>query len=144
MSSVHRRLWSAASVSLTASLAAPLPAIEIGPEPPAPTPSFGLTYRKDTDHERPAPQPAKSLETLASLVNLHSGEIVPLSSSEPTEERFSELLEDRVTKSRVRMDPALLRLLRTLAAALTGARAPAHSGARPPTGIAASTPLIRK
>jgi uncharacterized protein YcbK (DUF882 family) len=53
---------------------------------------------------------------LATLVQTHSDERVPLDSSSPTDARFDALLADRATASTCHFDPRLLGLLRTLAA----------------------------
>lgn len=64
------------------------------------------------------PQPPPRVEiparALAVLVNVHTGEHVPLTADSPDEEAFSKLVEDRVTGSRVRMAPELLRFMRKL------------------------------
>jgi uncharacterized protein YcbK (DUF882 family) len=86
--------------------AAPLPA-PVAPEPPAPSPP-----------------------PLATLVNIHTGESVPLTPDQPTPERFAELLEDRVTGERRTFDPRLLKLLRTLARKHEGIRIELVSGYR--------------
>ena len=106
-------------------------AVAIAPEPPPPNGSMGLASRKDPSRDDARWEPeAETAETLGTLVNTHSGEAVALSSEEPTLERFSTLLEDRVTGSRERMDPKLLELLRSLASGRTPARFELVSGYR--------------
>jgi uncharacterized protein YcbK (DUF882 family) len=98
--------------------------------------SQGLTIRKQVDGRTLAdgPVPADSndgtVETLATLFNTHSGDAVPLSSTEPTASRFSELLADRVTGSRVEIDSRLLKLLQNIARKNPGARIEVVSGYR--------------
>jgi uncharacterized protein YcbK (DUF882 family) len=118
-----------------ASAAATAPvALPTAVDPPVPR-SQGLATRK-----QPAPpigdetadaDPA-AMETLGTLFNTHTGETTALSSSEPTEARFSELLADRVTGSSVRMDPRLLGLLKAVAKKNPGVRIEIVSGYRSP------------
>jgi uncharacterized protein YcbK (DUF882 family) len=119
-----------------ASAAATAPvALATAVDPPVPQ-SQGLATRKQP--ERPAGDTASSdadpaaMETLATLFNTHTGEATALSSSEPTEARFSELLADRVTGSSVRMDPRLLGLLKAIAKKNPGVRIEIVSGYRSP------------
>src|SRR4051812_19567393 len=53
---------------------------------------------------------------LATLVDVHFGDHVPLAASEPPNARFDDLLADRTTGERHALDPRLLVLLRDLAA----------------------------
>jgi len=76
-----------------------------------------------------APRP---VETWATLLNVHTGEAVPLSSSEPTFTRFSDVLSDRVTGSRIELDRRLLELLRQIALRNPGVRLELVSGFRSP------------
>jgi len=76
-----------------------------------------------------APRP---VETWATLLNVHTGEAVPLSSSEPTFTRFSDVLADRVTGSRIELDRRLLELLRQIALRNPGVRLELVSGFRSP------------
>jgi uncharacterized protein YcbK (DUF882 family) len=96
---------------------APFASVEIAQEPTRPTPSLGLAWRKDCSVDDAEP---RTLPLLGTLLNAHSREVAVLSESEPTAERFSALLEDRVTGSRREMDPKLIGLLREVA----GGRAP--------------------
>lgn len=73
----------------------------------------------------PAPPPL-----LATLVQTHTDERVPLDDASPTAERFSALLADRVTGERHAFDPRLLDLLRSLARKYPAARIELVSGYR--------------
>jgi uncharacterized protein YcbK (DUF882 family) len=72
------------------------------------------------------------IETYATLINVHTGEAMPLSSAEPTYVRFSDALADRVTGSRIELDPRLLNLLRQIALNNPGVRLELVSGFRSP------------
>jgi uncharacterized protein YcbK (DUF882 family) len=74
----------------------------------------------------------RPLETWATLLNVHTGEAVPLSSAEPTFSRFSDVLSDRVTGSRIELDRRLLELLRQIALRNPGVRLELVSGFRSP------------
>jgi uncharacterized protein YcbK (DUF882 family) len=74
----------------------------------------------------------RSVETWATLINVHTGEAVPLSSAEPTFTRFSDVLADRVTGSRIELDRRLLELLRQIALRNPGVRLELVSGYRSP------------
>ena len=67
---------------------------------------------------------------LATLVQTHTDERVPLDEAAPTGERFSALLADRVTGERHTFDPRLLDLLRSLARKHPAARIELVSGFR--------------
>jgi hypothetical protein len=73
-----------------------------------------------------------SVETWATLFNVHSGEAIPLSSAEPKFERFCETLADRTTASKIGLDPRLLELLRQIAIRNPGVRIELVSGYRSP------------
>jgi uncharacterized protein YcbK (DUF882 family) len=73
---------------------------------------------------------AEPLETWATLFNTHTGESIPLSSSEPSLARFCDTLADRATASRAELDPRLLELLRQIALRHPGARIELVSGYR--------------
>jgi uncharacterized protein YcbK (DUF882 family) len=79
-----------------------------------------------------AERPPRSLETWATLLNVHTGEAVALSSAEPTFSRFSDVLADRVTGSRIELDRRLLELLRQIALRNPGVRLELLSGYRSP------------
>jgi uncharacterized protein YcbK (DUF882 family) len=98
----------------------------------------GYANRKEwtPPEERPAEERADELppevETWATLVNVHTGEAMPLSSGEPTLDRFCDSLSDRTTASRASLDPRLLELLRQVALHNPGARIELVSGYRSP------------
>jgi uncharacterized protein YcbK (DUF882 family) len=71
-----------------------------------------------------------AVETLATLYNIHTGEAMPLSSSEPEMSRFSGALADRITASSTDLDPRLLGLLRQIARRNPGGRIELVSGYR--------------
>jgi uncharacterized protein YcbK (DUF882 family) len=73
----------------------------------------------------PAPPPL-----LATLVQTHTEERVPLDDVAPSADRFSALLADRVTGERHAFDPRLLDLLRALARKYPAARIELVSGYR--------------
>mgnify|MGYP001040010091 CR=1 FL=1 len=89
--------------------------------------SSGLATRKSAALVDEAPPPV-----LATLVQTHTGEHVPLDDHSPTPERFSALLADRVTGERIELDARLLELLRSLARRHPGARIELVSGYRSP------------
>ena len=69
---------------------------------------------------------------LATLVQTHTDERVPLEIASPLAARFDALLADRVTGSRAHVDPRLLDLLRAVAASHPGCRVDLVSGFRSP------------
>jgi len=69
---------------------------------------------------------------LATLVDIHTGEHVPLDAASPDATRFNALLADRVTSATEALDPRLLELLRSLAANHPGGRIELVSGYRSP------------
>jgi len=85
----------------------------------------GLANKKGAEMSPEAERPL-----LATLVQTHTDERVPLDSATPTAERFSGLLADRVTGERHAFDPRLLDLLRSLAARYPAARIELVSGYR--------------
>jgi uncharacterized protein YcbK (DUF882 family) len=78
------------------------------------------------------PEALRAVETWATLINVHTGEAVALSSAEPTQTRFSDVLADRVTGSRIELDRRLLELLRQIALRNPGVRLELVSGFRSP------------
>jgi len=89
----------------------------------------GLASKKElattttaTDHEPPP--------LLATLVQTHTDERVPLDDAMPSLDRFAALLADRVTGERHAFDPRLLDLLRSLARKHPAARIELVSGYR--------------
>ena len=90
----------------------------------------GLASKKATlaiEVETPQREPPP---LLATLVQTHTDERVPLDDITPTQERFSALLADRVTGERHTFDPKLLDLLRSLAKRHPAARIELVSGYR--------------
>jgi uncharacterized protein YcbK (DUF882 family) len=97
--------------------------------------SSGLACRKDRAPEPPSPEEAvdrATVETWATLFNVHTGEAIPLSSSEPKLDRFCDTLADRATSTKTSLDPRLLELLRQVALRHPGARIELVSGFRSP------------
>ncbi|MDB4943435.1 MAG: putative exported protein [Labilithrix sp.] len=90
----------------------------VAPLPPLPAPSV--------------PETARAYPLLATLVQTHSDERVPLDEVNPTQERFSALLADRVSGEKHPFDPKLLELLRALARRHAAARIELVSGYRSP------------
>ena len=86
----------------------------------------GRSVRKATAEEEPLPP------LLATLVQTHTDERVPLDVARPTQDRFALLLADQVTGERHDFDPRLLGLLRSLATQHPGARIELVSGFRSP------------
>lgn len=76
--------------------------------------------------------PREPAPLLATLVQTHTDERVPLDDFSPTPERFASLLADRVTGERHDFDQRLLGLLRNLAKKHVGARFELVSGYRSP------------
>ncbi len=81
-----------------------------------------VTTTAATDHEPPP--------FLATLVQTHTDERVPLDDALPSGDRFAALLADRVTGERHAFDPRLLDLLRSLARKHAAARIELVSGYR--------------
>lgn len=92
------------------------------------SPSQQLLARKDTSAaEDEGPWPV-----LATLVNLHSDEVVTLDDRSPGPERWSELLKDRVFREAIPMAPLPLAMIRQIAARHPGSRIELVSGYRSP------------
>lgn len=85
----------------------------------------GRVVRKDPSEHAATP-------LLATLVQTHTDERVPLDVAAPTGERFAALLADQVTGEQHDFDPRLLGLLRAVAAKHPGARIELMSGFRSP------------
>jgi uncharacterized protein YcbK (DUF882 family) len=112
---------------LRAAVAAVLVATPSGVDATTPRTS-GLVTKKATaadDGPDVSPPPL-----LATLVQTHTDERVPLDDAGPSNERFSALLADRVTGQVKDVDPRLLGLLRALTKDLPGARIELVSGYR--------------
>ena len=85
----------------------------------------------ESDAEEPISGP-RPVETWATIINVHTGEAVALSSGEPSLARFSDVLADRVTGSRIDLDRRLIELLRQIALRNPGVRLEIVSGYRSP------------
>jgi uncharacterized protein YcbK (DUF882 family) len=93
---------------------------------PATAHASGLAVKKASKaHEERGP-------LLATLVQTHTDERVPLDEHTPTQARFDALLADRVTGERRELSPKLLGLLRTIARRHPGSRIELVSGYRSP------------
>jgi uncharacterized protein YcbK (DUF882 family) len=90
----------------------------------------GLAEKKESLGAAAASRDAGPL--LATLVQTHTDERVPLDEATPTHDRFAALLADRVTGERHAFDPRLLELLRSLARHHPAARFELVSGYRSP------------
>lgn len=92
------------------------------------SPSQQLLVRKDTSiTEEEGPWPV-----LATLVNLHSDEVVTLDEQGPSPGRWSELLKDRAIHEAIPMAPLPLAMIRQIAARHPGSRIELVSGYRSP------------
>ena len=109
-------LASASTASVEGAPAPAEPAVEHG---------HGLADRKGDDADATEDPPL-----LATLVQIHTGERVPLDARVPTQARFESLLADRSTGEGHVLDEKLLGLLRTLAERHAGARIELVSGFR--------------
>jgi len=93
--------------------------------------SWGLACRKQVDEGATVHAADDgAVETIGTLFNTHSGDAIPLSSTEPTLPRLSDMLADRVTASRIMIDGRLLELLRQIGRRHPGARIELVSGYR--------------
>lgn len=88
----------------------------------------GLVAKKEAPTRLEAGAEAAPL--LATLVQTHTDERVPLDDTSPSVRRFSELVKDRVTDEVKELDPRLLGLLRALARQAPGSRIELVSGYR--------------
>jgi len=86
-----------------------------------------LARRKDGV---PAGDEAAVVPTLGTLFNLHTLEAVPLSDTEPSGDRFSDLLADKAMMARIPIAPPLADVLRAVARSQPGARVDIVSGYR--------------
>lgn len=89
-----------------------------------------LTKAKGPDEPSPANEGPLPDTLLGTLVHTHTNEHLPLGTRLPDDARFSAFLTDNVTGSSHALDPRLLGLLRTLAAAHPHARFELVSGYR--------------
>jgi uncharacterized protein YcbK (DUF882 family) len=90
----------------------------------------GLASKKATPAFEVAGPQDEPPPLLATLVQTHTDERIPLDDAAPSQERFSALLADRVTGERHAFDPKLLGLLRALAKRHPAARIELVSGYR--------------
>jgi uncharacterized protein YcbK (DUF882 family) len=130
------RLWAAslaAGLGALASLpAATTLALDPAPQPTQVSPSGLVSVKKEPGPSAFVEAPSAPMLTLATLVNTHTGEVVVLDDEQPDGERWSSLLEDRVTGARTTMSPRLLDMLRALARKNAGAKIELVSGFRSP------------
>jgi uncharacterized protein YcbK (DUF882 family) len=125
-------LWRMSVVASAAALATAPIATPVSAEPTV-SHSAGLASKKGGPPSADPLSPANSASPLlATLVQTHSDERVPLDADSPTNARFSALLSDRVTGSTQTLDPRLLELLRSLAKDRAPARIELVSGYRSP------------
>jgi uncharacterized protein YcbK (DUF882 family) len=118
-----------AAAAVFAALAAACVASPSGVDAKVPHGS-GLASKKATPpFEADKPQGAGP-PLLATLVQIHTDERIPLDDATPSQERFSALLADRVTGEQHAFDPRLLDLLRALARRHPAARIELVSGYR--------------
>jgi len=92
-------------------------------------PRDGASHALRKDRAPAAEEPA-AIATLGTLYNTHSFELTPLSETEPSAERFSDLLADKALLAKIDLAPELLALLRTIARAHPGVRIDIVSGYR--------------
>jgi len=92
-------------------------------------PRDGVSLARRKDRAPAAEEPA-AIATLGTLYNTHTFELVPLSETEPSADRFSDLCADKALGAKIDLAPPLLALLRTLARAHPGARIDIVSGYR--------------
>jgi uncharacterized protein YcbK (DUF882 family) len=90
---------------------------------------MGLGSKKQPADDAAKVEPAPLLGT---LVDVHTGEHVPLDAELPTGSELDHLLSDRVTGAETELDRRLFVLLRTLAERHEGARIELVSGYRSP------------
>jgi uncharacterized protein YcbK (DUF882 family) len=120
---VSLRLAALASL-LACACSATIAEVPAAIDPPAPRAS-GFASRKGPLVDAPDDPPL-----LATLVQTHTGEHVPLDDRTPSQARFSALLSDRATGDHRDLDERLLGLLRQLAGAHVGSRIELVSGYR--------------
>lgn len=114
-----------------AALAALCVAAPLAADPPLPTPRSRSELPRVSKKDRSPPDDdAGPMETLTTLVHLHTGERLPLSTTEPSVDELSAFVEDRAMQSRVPVDACLLVALRALAAKHPGAEIAVVSGHR--------------
>jgi len=127
-----RSIGRAAIFAIAAAIGSAPVSSPLAADPPLPRPARpgGVSHALRKEAKERASGEAAQLSTFGTLINLHTGEAVPLSDAEPTIDRFSDLLADRGRRQRIDMAPELLDLLRSLARAHPGARIDVVSGFR--------------
>jgi uncharacterized protein YcbK (DUF882 family) len=119
-------MWSGVGWTLVAAVSASLASASISTtlpfEPPV-SHTSGLARKK----AGPLPELPPLLGT---LVDIHTGDHLPLDALRPDAARFDTLLADRATGATEGLDPHLLELLRSLASDYRGARIELVSGFR--------------
>ena len=116
------------TAALTASLAATSVATPIPLEPRAEH-AMGLATKKGAADTNGGPETSPLLGT---LLDIHTGQLLPLDGDSPSQAELDHLLADRVTGASQPLDPRLYELLRTLARHHEGARIELVSGFRSP------------
>ncbi len=124
------RFSSAIHSILLGTLLGPLTPFPIAIEPPTPVLIRSASRKIFAPIASDATEPAQVIPTSATLVRLHDQQIIVLSDTEPSPERFANLLRDRVTGDSVIMAPELLELLRKVTADTHEARVEFISGYR--------------
>ena len=120
---MRRAAWTLLGASLASLPVSSTTAID----PSLPKDGVSLARRKDRS---PPGDEAASVATLGTLFNLHTEEAVPLSDTEPSAERFSDLLADKALLARTTIAPPLLDLLRAVVRTKPLARVDIVSGYR--------------
>ncbi|MFT3766764.1 MAG: DUF882 domain-containing protein [Minicystis sp.] len=92
----------------------------------------GVSLARRKEAAPPAADEAAAIPMLGNIINLHTGEVVPLSETEPSADRFSDLLADKALRGRIDVAPELLSVLRKLVGPRPGARVEIVSGYRSP------------
>jgi uncharacterized protein YcbK (DUF882 family) len=88
----------------------------------------GLAAKKGADFD----DPTAEYPLLATLDQVHTGELTALDAVHPSQQEFEALLADRVTGAKHELDDRLLTLLRALASKHPGGRIELVSGYRSP------------
>lgn len=123
-----------ASLSAIAGALAALPLsspLDIDPTLPRHDRPGGVSIARRKDRE-PASAAPEVVPTLGTILNLHTDEATPLSETEPTMDRFSDLLADKALRGRIDIAPRLLEAVRALVRPRVGARVDVVSGYRSP------------
>jgi uncharacterized protein YcbK (DUF882 family) len=120
------------AAGIAAALGASLVASSSGVDATVSRSSGYMTRKSHAEVLEDEPGAGSQSALLGTLVQTHTEERVPLDMTLPSQERFSKLLEDRVTGEHHAFDPKLLELLRSLAKKHPGARFELVSGYRSP------------